>query len=570
MSAVLPAVEISPAVGMPQLLVELPSRRKIFFENLRDLLFPPRLTPLEVLSAPAPFWPDVLVEHDLPWSRWFQSGIYHLAAIALVLGLTHFFASQPRVSPLPAFDHSQVVYYRASEYLAPLDTRRASTAPPAKADPEWSRQPIISVPLEADNRQQTIVTPPKVRLKTEVALPNLEAWSNTGQKPRLEMPPAPVTPAAEITRLAPKLADPVATPPVDASQLAPHRRSPQLVEHSVAPPADLEDSTRSRGNLNIAPTPVIAPAPQLEVAAQRSIPPPGRASAGAVPMVPPPPSLAASETSGTAFGARGRVVALNVHPTVSAPPDPPAGNRRGAFAATPEGHAGASGAPGATAGEARAASGIPEGTRKETPGLPAGLYVGTPAAKPDAVAGEASPASTNPPSPEFRASVRPPRATTSRPAQPENSAKLTEAEHAVFGNRRFYSVMLNLPNLNSAGGSWVIRFAELKDERKEQNPDTPADDLSQPMATRTVDPAYPTQLMRENVAGTVILYAVIHVDGSVGEVRVLRSVDERLDHFAAEAISQWKFAPATRNGSPVDVEATFKIPFRPARVGTNF
>ena len=45
-------------------------------------------------------------------------------------------------------------------------------------------------------------------------------------------------------------------------------------------------------------------------------------------------------------------------------------------------------------------------------------------------------------------------------------------------------------------------------------------DLSQPMATRKVDPAYPIQLMRENVAGTVILYAVIHADGSVGNVRV--------------------------------------------------
>jgi TonB family protein len=68
----------------------------------------------------------------------------------------------------------------------------------------------------------------------------------------------------------------------------------------------------------------------------------------------------------------------------------------------------------------------------------------------------------------------------------------------------------------------------------------------------------------------VILYAVIHADGSVGNVRVLRSVDERLDRFASEAIAQWKFDPAMKNGSPVDVEATFKIPFRPARVGTNF
>jgi TonB family protein len=154
--------------------------------------------------------------------------------------------------------------------------------------------------------------------------------------------------------------------------------------------------------------------------------------------------------------------------------------------------------------------------------------------------------------------------------QPDSNAKLSEAERAVFGSRRFYSVTLNMPNLNSAGGSWVIRFAELNHESTNRDPSAAAQDLSQPMATRKVDPAYPTQLMRENVAGTVILYAVIHADGSVGSVRVLRGVDDRLDRYASEAVAQWKFDPATKNGAPVDVEATFQIPFKPTRAGNNF
>lgn len=154
--------------------------------------------------------------------------------------------------------------------------------------------------------------------------------------------------------------------------------------------------------------------------------------------------------------------------------------------------------------------------------------------------------------------------------QPESASKLSEPERTVFGNRRFYSVTLNMPNLNSAGGSWIIRFAEISHGSSNPDPNAPAPDLSQPMATRKVDPAYPLQLMQENVHGTVILYAVIHADGTVGNVRVLRGVDERLDRFASEAVAQWKFDPATRNGAPVDVEATFQIPFRPARVGTNF
>jgi TonB family protein len=167
------------------------------------------------------------------------------------------------------------------------------------------------------------------------------------------------------------------------------------------------------------------------------------------------------------------------------------------------------------------------------------------------------------------ASVHPPRVSSAaRPMQPADETKLSPVERTVFGNRKFYAVTLNMPNLNSSGGSWVIRFAELNHDSLA--PGAPSPDLSQPMATHEVDPAYPLQLMRENVAGTVILYAVIHADGSVADVKVLRGVDDRLDRFASEAVAQWKFEPATKNGSPVDVEATFQIPFRPARVGSNF
>jgi TonB family protein len=128
-----------------------------------------------------------------------------------------------------------------------------------------------------------------------------------------------------------------------------------------------------------------------------------------------------------------------------------------------------------------------------------------------------------------------------------------------------------MPNLNSAGGSWVIRFAELDHALNIGNqPNSSAGELSQPSATRKVDPAYPLQLMRENVAGTVILYAIIHADGSVSNVRILRGVDDRLDRYASQAVAQWQFHPATKQGVPVDVEATFQIPFRPARLETNF
>jgi TonB family protein len=71
--------------------------------------------------------------------------------------------------------------------------------------------------------------------------------------------------------------------------------------------------------------------------------------------------------------------------------------------------------------------------------------------------------------------------------------------------------------------------------------------------------------MRTQVEGTVTLYAVIHSDGTVGEVRILNTVDERLDSYAKSALSRWRFRPATKNGDAVAVEAVVMIPFRAHR-----
>jgi TonB family protein len=563
-----------PPAPVPQLLVELPSWPRVFFANLRDLILPRRFPVLELRSAPAPFWSDVFVERTLPWDSFLKSVACHVLACALLVEFGRLLAIQPVAVPRPAFDHAQVVYYSPSEYLPPLDTREAHADVPRKPDPELSRQPIISVPREPDNRSQTIVTPPKVRLKNDLALPNIVDWSDTPQKPQLAIPPAPLTLASDITRVAPQLSS-VVTPPPDASHLTQQRDQPNLQAQVVAPPPSVEvTSNRPVGDLNIGESPVIAPAPSLPVAEQRTI---AGSPSIASQVVPPPPSTPASGS----FGSAGRIIALNLHPAVGAPANPPAGNRRGSFAATPEGHSGATGDPGSsgTPGSKEAVNGS-NGIGSNTKGagnLPAGLYVGSASTRPAPVAGDPANAARNSVNPNLLASARPLRVTSA--TQPD-AAKLSAPERAVFGDRKFYSVTLNMPNLNSAGGSWIIRFAELNHDSSDSDskfrdannadPNHSAVDLSQPQATRKVDPAYPMQLMRENVAGTVILYAVIHADGTVGNVRVLRGVDERLDRFASEAVAQWKFNPATKNGSPVDVEATFQIPFKPSRIGTSF
>jgi TonB family protein len=561
-----PLQQMPHAAAVPRLLVELPSRPRVFFGNLRDLILPTSGPRLELQSTPAAFWPDVFVRRSLPWYGFLKSAGCHLLAGALLVVLTHIFSLQPRVVPARAFDRSQVIYYQASDDLPHLDTRDESAPHPAHADPEFSRQPIISVPAESDNHTQTVVTPPSVKLQQEVPLPNIVAWSNDEKKPRLEIQPPPLTPAAEITRMTRPL-DSVVPPPPDLRASAATANQP-LQPALIEPPPAVETSReRPLGDLNIGRSPVIAPAPQLAVAEQRSRAMPSAAGGIGSQIVAPPPSLTTS-ASGASFGSRGRVVALNLHPAVGAPADPPAGNRRGTFAATPEGHPGASASPGATAGNGNNSNGN-NSARKGTSDLPAGLYVGKNAnSSPTGVAGDGT--STPSVNPNLLASARPPRVSvpSARPMPAENAAHLSPAERAVFGDRKFYSVRLNMPNLNSSGGSWVIRFAER--DRESNTASVPSEDLSQPMATRKVDPAYPLQLMHENVAGTVILYAVIRSDGTVGDVRVLRGVDNRLDRYASDALAQWQFQPAMKNGSPVEVEATFQIPFHPSRQGANF
>ncbi|MGC2324787.1 MAG: energy transducer TonB, partial [Terriglobales bacterium] len=127
-------------------------------------------------------------------------------------------------------------------------------------------------------------------------------------------------------------------------------------------------------------------------------------------------------------------------------------------------------------------------------------------------------------------------------------------EQEVFGPRKYYSMVLNMPNLNSAGGSWIVRFAALK-QASDQT------DLTAPVVLHKVDPAYPSSLIKSNVEGTVTLYAIIRSDGSVGGVKVLNGVDDTLDENARVALSHWQFRPATRHGQAVDLEAVIKIPF---------
>jgi protein TonB len=75
-----------------------------------------------------------------------------------------------------------------------------------------------------------------------------------------------------------------------------------------------------------------------------------------------------------------------------------------------------------------------------------------------------------------------------------------------------------------------------------------------------VAPEYPPLARASRVSGVVILEALIAEDGSVRDVRVLRSVP-LLDEAAMRAVREWRFTPTLLNGGPVPVVMTVTVSF---------
>jgi periplasmic protein TonB len=87
--------------------------------------------------------------------------------------------------------------------------------------------------------------------------------------------------------------------------------------------------------------------------------------------------------------------------------------------------------------------------------------------------------------------------------------------------------------------------------------------VESPRLLQSVRPNYTSEAMRAKVQGVVRLEGVVLPDGSVGDVRILRSLDSvfGLDEEAIKAAKRFRFAPGTRFGQPVAVLVTFEIEF---------
>lgn len=591
---------LSPVVREPslQFLVQWENPAWAFFTNFLAMI---RKEPELQFASSDDILSQCFVDSPFPKRGMFDSALGHAFAVVAIWGITMAW-NPPHVEFRDPMSDSRLTYYVVSEYLPEVNSdatvsdalrqRARRSEEDRAADPAWARQEIISLPPEPDNRSQTIITDNPMRIDRDIPLPNIAAAMPALVQPlevrsadRMaaeEVAPPKLTVPREILQLHTNASMPALAPqPVEvangptflkkreeiaAPKLTANAGLPMPVSGTAAMPTLAQQpiavaqgrSMRQKPQADPA-APTISAKPGLPQVAGRpasmpslrpSVQTQSATASATIPSQPVP-----LPTSPTVAAKNSTLLALSANPAPAhGPVSVPSGTRLGEFVAGP------TGIPGATGSVAKSRT-----AQTDTPGgglsssgdsRLAGIHVSpgpTPTTNaPVVVSG--GPRTPDDAREKLLAAARPNANLPPPRVEPSAPDKSNEYERKVFGAKRYYTLTINMPNLNSSTGSWIIRFAELRP--------TPGGQLAAPVATSKADPAYPPDLIRDKIEGTVVLYAVIRADGSIGDVRVLSSVEDRLDANAIKALQRWHFEPGAKDGKPVDVEAVVQIPFK--------
>ncbi|MFH1313177.1 MAG: M56 family metallopeptidase [Candidatus Eisenbacteria bacterium] len=104
-----------------------------------------------------------------------------------------------------------------------------------------------------------------------------------------------------------------------------------------------------------------------------------------------------------------------------------------------------------------------------------------------------------------------------------------------------------------------VRF-RLDGKEKPLGVESPPELIDQP----TIKPVYPEDARKAGISGKVVLEVQVKKDGSTGKIEVTEGVEgyPSLSESAIEALSTWKFKPATRDGKPIDMTIAIPVAFR--------
>jgi protein TonB len=93
-------------------------------------------------------------------------------------------------------------------------------------------------------------------------------------------------------------------------------------------------------------------------------------------------------------------------------------------------------------------------------------------------------------------------------------------------------------------------------------PYRPGSGIAPPRLLREVKADYTEDARQRGISGDVVLEIVVRRDGSVGDIRILKGLAGGLNDRAVQAVRQWRFSPASRQGAPVDVIVEVAVEFK--------
>ncbi len=84
--------------------------------------------------------------------------------------------------------------------------------------------------------------------------------------------------------------------------------------------------------------------------------------------------------------------------------------------------------------------------------------------------------------------------------------------------------------------------------------------VTPPRVIKQVNPHYSTE-RGVRAVGSVIIGLVVSSKGLPKDPHVVKGLDKDLDQSAVEAVKEWRFAPAEKNGKSVAVRVSVQIQF---------
>jgi protein TonB len=150
------------------------------------------------------------------------------------------------------------------------------------------------------------------------------------------------------------------------------------------------------------------------------------------------------------------------------------------------------------------------------------------------------------------------------PAEPE---KKEEAPPELKLNDAPQQIALNADLEVATGtGGGLAGFGEVAKMASTESTRDDVVDVSElekrPEPISQVAPAYPAELRKAKVEGSVTLVFVLTEDGRVEEARVENSSRAEFEKPALDAIRKWKFRPGTKNGQAVRTYLRMPMRFR--------